>query len=153
MLEMLDEWKFLAGLGIFLFGMFMMEESIKLLSGRSFKTLIRRYTGSRLKGLTTGIVSTSILQSSSAVSLMVLAFVGAGLMTLANAIAVIIGAKVGTTDHCVDRGGFWFQIQNRSICPAHDRHRRVGADFFGQISSLCEHQQIDRGLRISFPRP
>jgi phosphate:Na+ symporter len=97
MFELLDEWKFLAGLGIFLFGMFMMEESIKLLSGRSFKTMIRRYTGTRLKGLITGIVSTSILQSSSAVSLMVLAFVGAGLMTLVNAIAVIMGAKVGTT--------------------------------------------------------
>lgn len=97
MLELFDGWKFLAGLGIFLFGMFMMEESIKLLAGRSFKTLIRRFTGNRAKGLTTGIVSTAILQSSSAVSLMVLAFAGAGLMSLVNAIAVIMGAKVGTT--------------------------------------------------------
>ncbi|MDI6797765.1 MAG: Na/Pi symporter, partial [Desulfatibacillaceae bacterium] len=97
MLDQFDEWKFLAGLGIFLFGMFMMEESIRLLAGRSFKTMIRRYTGTRIKGLVSGIVSTAILQSSSAVSLMVLAFVGAGLMSLVNAIAVIIGAKVGTT--------------------------------------------------------
>lgn len=97
MLDFFDEWKFLAGLGIFLFGMFMMEESIKRLSGRSFKTLIRRYTGTRFKGLITGIASTAILQSSSAVSLMVLAFVGAGLMTLVNAIAVIMGAMIGTT--------------------------------------------------------
>ena len=77
MLELFDKWKFLAGLGIFLFGMFMMEESIKLLAGRSFKTLIRRFTGTRLNGLLTGMVTTAILQSSSAVSLMVLAFVGA----------------------------------------------------------------------------
>ncbi len=97
MLDMLDHWKFLAGLGLFLFGMYLMEESIKLLSGRTFKVMIRRYTGSRLKGLATGILSTAILQSSSAVSLLVLAFMGAGLMTLANAIAVIMGAKVGTT--------------------------------------------------------
>ncbi len=97
MLELFDEWRFLAGLGIFLFGMFTMEESIKLLAGRSFKTLIRRSTGTPVKGLFTGIVSTAILQSSSAVSLMVLAFVGAGIMTLVNAIAVIMGAKVGTT--------------------------------------------------------
>jgi phosphate:Na+ symporter len=97
MLDSFDEWKFLAGLGIFLFGMFMMEESIRLLAGRSFKIMIRRYTGSRIKGLISGMVSTAILQSSSAVSLMVLAFVGAGLMSLVNAIAVIIGAKVGTT--------------------------------------------------------
>jgi phosphate:Na+ symporter len=96
-MQLFDEWKFLAGLGIFLFGMFMMEESIKLLAGRSFKTMIRRFTGSRIRGLITGIVSTAVLQSSSAVSLMVLAFVGAGLMALVNAIAVIMGAKVGTT--------------------------------------------------------
>ncbi len=113
MLPLIDEWKFLAGLGIFLFGMFMMEESIKLLAGRSFKTMIRRYTGSRLKGLVTGILSTAILQSSSAVSLMVLAFVGAGLMTLINAIAVIFGAKVGTTVTAwiVALFGFKFKIE------------------------------------------
>ena len=92
-----DGWKFLAGLGIFLFGMFMMEESIKLLAGRSFIKLIRRYTGTRFRGLLTGLVSTTILQSSSAVSLMVLAFVGAGLIALQNAIAVLMGSMVGTT--------------------------------------------------------
>ncbi|MGD9947365.1 MAG: Na/Pi cotransporter family protein [Desulfobulbus sp.] len=97
MFAMFDGWKFLAGLGIFLFGMFMMEESVKLLAGRSFKILIRRCTENRLKGLLTGFVTTAILQSSSAVSLMVLAFVGAGLMSLANAVAVLMGAMVGTT--------------------------------------------------------
>ncbi len=113
MSDLLDGWKFLAGLGIFLFGMFMMEESIKLLAGRSFKVLIRRYTGTRIKGLLTGIVSTAILQSSSAVSLMVLAFVGAGLVTLVNAIAVIMGAKVGTTltAWIVAVFGFKFKIE------------------------------------------
>ena len=63
MWELFDGWKFLAGLGIFLFGMFMMEESIKLLAGRSFKILIRRCTESRFKGLLTGFVTTAILQS------------------------------------------------------------------------------------------
>ncbi|ADH84909.1 Na/Pi cotransporter family protein [Desulfurivibrio alkaliphilus] len=96
-LEQLDIWRLLAGLGIFLFGMYMLEESIRLLAGRAFKSLIRRYTGTRLRGIVAGAVSTSILQSSSAVSLMVLAFTGAGLMTLVNAQAVMIGAMVGTT--------------------------------------------------------
>jgi phosphate:Na+ symporter len=50
-----DGWKFLAGLGIFLFGMFMMEEFTKLLAGRSLKTLIRRFTGTRIKALCTGL--------------------------------------------------------------------------------------------------
>ena len=117
MLELFDGWKFLAGLGIFLFGMFMMEESIKLLAGRSFKTLIRRFTGTRAKGLATGVVSTAILQSSSAVSLMVLAFVGAGLMSLVNAIAVIMGAKVGTTFTAwiVALVGFSFKIDSFAL--------------------------------------
>lgn len=117
MFDMLDGWQFLAGLGIFLFGMFMMEESIKLLSGRSFKILIRRYTGTRVKGLLTGIVSTAVLQSSSAVSLMVLAFVGAGLVTLINAIAVIMGAKVGTTITAwiVAIFGFKFKIETFAL--------------------------------------
>ncbi len=97
MLELFDEWKFLAGLGIFLLGIYMMEESVKQLAGRTFKVLIRRYTGTRVNGIITGFISTAILQSSSAVSLMILAFIGAGLMTLSNAIAVIIGAKIGTT--------------------------------------------------------
>ncbi len=115
--DMLDGWKFLAGLGIFLFGMFMMEESIKLLSGRSFKILIRRYTGTRIKGLLSGIISTAVLQSSSAVSLMVLAFVGAGLVTLINAIAVIMGAKVGTTITAwiVAIFGFKFKIETFAL--------------------------------------
>lgn len=87
---MFDRWKFL-------FGMFMMEESIKLLAGRSLKTMIRRFTGTRTKALFTGAVSTAVLRSSSAVSLMVLAFVAAGLLTRGNAIPVIMGAIVGTT--------------------------------------------------------
>ncbi|MDZ7642033.1 MAG: Na/Pi symporter [Desulfurivibrio sp.] len=95
--EHLDIWRLLAGLGIFLFGMFMLEESIKLLAGRAFKRLIRRCTGSRLRGIFSGMISTAILQSSTAVSLMVLAFVGAGMMSLVNAVAVMNGAMVGTT--------------------------------------------------------
>lgn len=113
LMQQFDIWRLLAGLGIFLFGMFMMEESIKLLAGRTFKRLIRSSTGTRLRGLLSGVVTTAILQSSSAVSLMVLAFVGAGLMSLSNALAVMIGAKVGTTMTAwiVAVFGFKFKIE------------------------------------------
>ena len=97
MFEDFDIWKLLAGLGIFMFGMFLMEESIKKLSGRAFKRLIRQYTTGKVKSIFSGIFVTSILQSSSAVSLMVLAFVGAGIMTMGNAIGVILGSNIGTT--------------------------------------------------------
>jgi phosphate:Na+ symporter len=92
-----DAWSFFAGLGMFLFGMFMLEESIKALAGRSLKTLIRRFTGTRGRALLTGVATTSVLQSSSAVGLMALAFVGAGMLTLSNALATLLGAMVGTT--------------------------------------------------------
>ncbi len=117
MFESFDAWMFLAGLGIFLFGIYMMEESIKLLSGRAFKGLIRRYTATPIKGIITGSISTAVLQSSSAVSLMVLAFVGAGIMNLINAIAVMMGAKIGTTMTAwiVAVFGFKFSIEAFSL--------------------------------------
>lgn len=90
-------WELLAGIGIFLFGMHLLEESIRLLSGSALKGFIRNYTNTRLKAIITGALSTAVLQSSSAVTLMVLAFAGAGIMQMQNAIGVIFGANVGTT--------------------------------------------------------
>lgn len=90
-------WQILAGLGIFLFGMLLLEESIRNLSGKAFRGFIRRQTSNRLRAVGLGILATVILQSSSAVSLMVLAFTGAGIMTTVSAIGVVIGASLGTT--------------------------------------------------------
>jgi phosphate:Na+ symporter len=92
-----DFWKLLAGLGIFLFGMFLLEDSVRTLSGRAFKHIIRLYTNGRLRSIASGILTTTILQSSSAVSLIVLAFVGAGVLSMENAIGVILGSNIGTT--------------------------------------------------------
>lgn len=92
-----DIWMLIAGIGIFLFGIYLMEESLKTLSGKAFKSFIRKYTSTRIKAVATGTLSTAILQSSSAVTLMVLAFVGAGIMTLSNAFGVILGSNLGTT--------------------------------------------------------
>jgi phosphate:Na+ symporter len=67
MTESLDIWKLLAGLGIFMFGMFLMEESIKNLTGRSFKGFIRNSTNGRIRSVFSGAAVTAVLQSSSAV--------------------------------------------------------------------------------------
>lgn len=93
----LDIWKLLAGLAVFLYGMHLMEDSIKALSGKAFRRMIRQYTNGRLRSMTGGALVTTILQSSSAVSLMVLAFVGAGVMTMENGIGVMVGSNIGTT--------------------------------------------------------
>jgi phosphate:Na+ symporter len=95
--EGLDGWRLLAGLGIFLFGMFLLEEGVQVLSGQAFQRLLQRFTSNRIKAVATGTVATAILQSSSAVSLMVLAFAGAGILAMPNAIGVVIGANLGTT--------------------------------------------------------
>lgn len=97
MYETLDLWQLLAGLGIFLFGMYLLEDSVKTLSGKAFRRLITLYTRGRLRAIGSGAMVTAVLQSSSAVSLMVLAFVGAGVMSMENAIAVMMGANIGTT--------------------------------------------------------
>lgn len=90
-------WMFIAGLGIFLFGMFHLETGLKGLAGNSFKKLLQRFTDKRWKGILTGSFVTAILQSSSLVTLLVLAFLGAGMISLQNSLGVVFGANLGTT--------------------------------------------------------
>lgn len=89
--------KLFAGVGLFLFAMYLIEESLKNLSGRNFKLFLQRSTKNKLGAVTGGAIVTGVLQSSSLVSLMVLAFVGAGVFTMKNALAIILGANLGTT--------------------------------------------------------
>jgi phosphate:Na+ symporter len=88
--------KLLAGVGLFLFAMYLLEKSLQNLSGRSFKRLLQRMTRTHAGGALGGAVVTGILQSSSMVTMMVIAFVGAGVFTLKNAMAIILGANLGT---------------------------------------------------------
>ncbi|MDX1444063.1 MAG: Na/Pi symporter [Gammaproteobacteria bacterium] len=89
--------EFLAGLGFFLLGMQQLERALNGIFGRSLRLTLRRYTEHPFQGIAVGTVATAILQSSSLVTLMLLAFVGAGILTLGNALGVILGANLGTT--------------------------------------------------------
>ncbi len=89
--------KLSAGIGLFLFAMYLLEESLKNLSGRNFKIFLQRTTKNKVGAVAGGALVTGILQSSSMVSLMVLAFVGAGVFTMKSAMALILGANLGTT--------------------------------------------------------
>jgi phosphate:Na+ symporter len=93
----IDIWKVLAGVAIFLLGIKFLEESLQQLAGRKFKLFLKRQTSNKIKAIGGGAIVTGALQSSSLVSLMVLAFVGAGVITMQNALAVILGANLGTT--------------------------------------------------------
>ena len=92
-----DFWKFVGGLAIFLLGMNQLEDGIEKLSGRSFKLFLRKHTRNRFKSIASGTFVAAIMQSSSVVSLMVLAFVGVGIIPLKNALGIIFGSNLGTT--------------------------------------------------------
>lgn len=96
-LAALDLWKFAGGLGIFLLSMKLIESALVDLSGRSFKRYLREYTKTPLRGILSGTFATAILQSSSLVTLMVLSFVGAGVIEMRSALGVVIGSNLGTT--------------------------------------------------------
>ena len=96
-MEDITLWGFLAGLGLFLLGMFMMEQGLRGLGSRSMREFLRAQTSSPLRGVFTGTVVTSFLQSSSLVGLITLAFVGAGILELRNALGIILGSNLGTT--------------------------------------------------------
>ena len=95
--EELDLWRLAAGLGLFLFGMHELERALTQLAGRSFKKFLSEFTAQPARGVLAGAISTAALQSSSVVSLIVLAFVGTGIISLASALGIVFGSNLGTT--------------------------------------------------------
>ena len=87
----------LGALGMFLYGMNLMSSGLQKSAGDRLRTLLSAMTSNPFKGVLTGLSITSIIQSSSATTVMVVSFVNAGLLTLAQAIGVIMGANIGTT--------------------------------------------------------
>jgi phosphate:Na+ symporter len=88
---------FFGGLGMFIFGMTLMSASLQRIAGERLKAIVTSLTQRPLLGLLTGAMVTAIIQSSSATTVMTVGFVNAGIMTLKQAIGVILGANVGTT--------------------------------------------------------
>jgi phosphate:Na+ symporter len=85
------------GLALFLFGMSLMSEGLELRAGDQMKALLGRLTSNRFLGLLLGAGVTALVQSSSAVTVMTVGFVNAGMMTLRQSIGIIMGANIGTT--------------------------------------------------------
>lgn len=89
--------KMAGGLGLFLFGMELMSQSIEKVAGAKLRRILEIFTTNRFMGMIVGIIFTGIVQSSSACTVMVVSFVNAGLMNLYQAAGVIFGANIGTT--------------------------------------------------------
>src|SRR6188474_480005 len=113
----IDIWKALAGIAIFLLGIKFLEESLKQLAGRKFKLFLKKQTSNKLKAIGGGAIVTAVLQSSSIVNLMVLAFAGAGIIQMQNALAIILGANLGTTltSWLIATVGFSYNIENFAL--------------------------------------
>ena len=87
----------LGGLALFLYGMNMMSQGMEAAAGNKMKQILERLTTNRYLGVLVGAVITAIIQSSSATTVMVVGFVNSGMMTLRQAVGVIMGANIGTT--------------------------------------------------------
>lgn len=87
----------LGGLGLFLFGMNYMSAGLNQIAGNKMKDLLEKLTRNRFKGFLLGVLVTAVIQSSSATTVMLMGFLNAGIMDLAQATGVIIGANIGTT--------------------------------------------------------
>ena len=96
-MDIFDILTMIGGLCLFLFGMNIMGESLERRAGSSLRTLLSKLTSNRMLGFLTGLAVTAVIQSSSATTVMVVGFVNSGLLTLSQAINVIMGANVGTT--------------------------------------------------------
>ena len=118
-----DLFFLLGGLGLFLYGISLMSDGLKLVAGNRLKRLVERLTTNKWLGALVGLTITAIIQSSTATTVMVVGFVNASLMTIYQAAGVIIGANVGTTFT-----GLLFILNLNDIAPF--------IIFIGAISSL-----------------
>lgn len=116
---LLDVLNFVGALGLFLFGMKLMSDSLQKLAGDKMRAVLSKMTSNRFSGVLTGAGITTFIQSSSATTVMVVSFVNAGLLKLSGAIAVIMGANIGTTVTAwiISLLGFEFNI-NMLVYPA-----------------------------------
>ncbi len=96
-MQMTDFLGLLGGLALFLYGMQMMSSGLEAAAGSRMKQILERLTANRFLGVLVGALITAVIQSSSATTVMVVGFVNAGMMTLGQAVWIIMGANIGTT--------------------------------------------------------
>lgn len=96
-MEMTYILELLGGLALFLYGMQMMSQGLEAAAGNKMKQILEKLTANRFLGVAVGAGITAIIQSSSATTVMVVGFVNSGMMTLQQAVWIIMGANIGTT--------------------------------------------------------
>ncbi len=141
----IEFWQMLAGVALFLLGTRFMEESLRQMTGRQFKLFLKKQTENKVKAILGGVLITALLQSSSVVNLLVLAFVGARIISTRNALALVLGANLGSTitGWIVLMAGFSYNISEMALpvagiaglgfalFPQHGRGHNISRFFLG----------------------
>lgn len=130
---------FAGGIGLFLLGMKLMSDGLKVAAGEALRRILSQWTSSLARGVVSGVLVTALVQSSSAVIFAVIGFVNAGLLTLTQAVGVIYGANVGTTitSWLVALVGFKFDIKALAL-PAIAAGMLLRVFSAGRVSALGE---------------
>ena len=113
-----DAKTIIAGIAIFLIGMVFMEDGFKLFSGGILEKVLEKSTNTVPKAIGMGFVSTAIVQSSSLISIIVISFLSAELISLAGAVGVIFGSNIGYYNYCMDSIRIRCKDKNSPLCDA-----------------------------------
>ena len=132
-----DVLALLGGLALFLYGMQMMSTGLEAAAGNRMKSILEKLTSNRVKGVLVGAAITAVIQSSSATTVMVVGFVNSGLMTLKQAVWVIMGANIGRTWYSFygngyDGGGNVAFERVGSVYQSDDEVRQSASRYFGR---------------------
>ncbi len=134
----------LGGLGIFLFGMEQMSESMRVVAGDRMRSILARLSNTRIMGLLTGAIVTMVIQSSSVTTVMLVGFVSAGLMSFSQSIAVILGADIGTT---ITAQIVAFKVTKYALALI---AMGVGMQFFSKNDRVIQYGLMVMGLGMVF---
>ncbi|TAH43512.1 MAG: Na/Pi cotransporter family protein [Bacteroidetes bacterium] len=140
----------LTGLTLFIFGMMRVESSLKEMAGRPFKKFLQNQTKHPLKAVLAGTTVTAVLQSSSVVLLMVLSFVGAGIMEMRNALAVVLGSNLGTTLDSWVVAIFGFKLEIEKLSYPILSVALLGLIFFRSRSRIRHFSEFLVGFSLLF---
>ena len=149
-----DFLKLIGSLGLFLYGMKIMSEGLQKVAGDRLRSILTAMTTNRVTGVLTGVLITALIQSSSATTVMVVSFVNAGLLTLAESISVIMGANIGTTVTAWIISIFGFKVDMSAfalpllafalplIFSNKSNRKSIGEFIFGFSRSECQPRHV-----------
>lgn len=134
----------LGGLALFLYGMQMMSNGLETAAGNKMKEVLEKLTSNRMKGVLVGAGITAVIQSSSATTVMVVGFVNSGLMSLNQAVWIIMGANIGTTVT-----GQLIALDIGAVAPL-IAFAGVACILFIKNKQICHISEIFAGLGVLF---